>query len=245
MRALLRLAPLLLLAALALPAGASAQAHPSSAVVWSAAGAAAIGGAFLLDAQIRDEVYLEQRGAPSPVAQVSEWLGRTEIALPVIGLTYEVARRRGDERVAQGAAHVAESVVLGSVADLALKSVLGRSRPGEGGDRDEFHPLSFRGVRQSFPSGHTTVAFAVASTVSREAHRPWVTALSYGTASMVGWSRVRRDRHWSSDVVAGAVLGIATPRVLERWRAYRADGGGARPTLALSPLGFTATIPLR
>ena len=39
-----------------------------------------------------------------------------------------------------------------------------------------------------------------------------MTAATYGTAALVGWSRVYEYRHWTSDVVGGALVGIATSR---------------------------------
>jgi membrane-associated phospholipid phosphatase len=45
-----------------------------------------------------------------------------------------------------------------------------------------------------------------------EAHRPWVTALASVAVAYVGAQRVYRDQHWSSDVVASAMLGVDVAR---------------------------------
>lgn len=66
-----------------------------------------------------------------------------------------------------------------------------------------------------------------------------MTAATYGAASLVGWSRVYEDRHWTSDVVGGALLGIATSRwTVRRLHARHAseDGELAADGVAISPL---------
>lgn len=87
---------------------------------------------------------------------------------------------------------------------LPLKLAVGRSRPAKDQGTTGFHP--FNGG-QSFPSGHTTQAFALASVIAEHADRPWVTGLSYGLACLVGLARVEQRQHFMSDVVAGALIG--------------------------------------
>ena len=67
--------------------------------------------------------------------------------------------------------------------------------------------------RTSFPSGHTTVAFAAAASVTSEVQRIWpghtwfVAPVMYGGATLVGLSRMYHNKHWASDVVLGAGIG--------------------------------------
>lgn len=76
----------------------------------------------------------------------------------------------------------------------ALKVTLNQPRP-NGGD-------------YSFPSGHTTAAFAGAAFIERR--YGWQAGFpAYLMASYVGWSRVHADKHYIADVLAGAGLSIA------------------------------------
>lgn len=60
----------------------------------------------------------------------------------------------------------------------------------------------------SFPSGHTTTAFATAAFLSSAfEEKEWIQYVSYGLASLVGLSRLNDNEHWASDVFAGAILG--------------------------------------
>jgi membrane-associated phospholipid phosphatase len=78
----------------------------------------------------------------------------------------------------------------------ALKNIIGKTRPN--GKDDE-----------SFPSGHTSVAFQGAAFI-HERYGLKYAAAAYLGASYVGWRRVATDNHYPIDVVAGAAIGIAS-----------------------------------
>lgn len=64
--------------------------------------------------------------------------------------------------------------------------------------------------RRSFPSGHTVVAFAGATSLRHEFGKvsPWLTVGGYALATLTACDRVRRKRHYWHDVVAGAAIGV-------------------------------------
>ena len=113
--------------------------------------------------------------------------------------------------------HGTEAVLLGSGITGVLKGVLGRARPDMFPDT---RPSDFQFAkgftvanRQSFPSGHTTTAFAAAAAVTSEVNRMWprytwyAGPVLYGGATLVGLSRMYHNRHWASDVALGAGIG--------------------------------------
>lgn len=69
--------------------------------------------------------------------------------------------------------------------------------------------------RNSFPSGHTATSFMMAAMLHEEYgwRSPWFSLGGYAVASATGISRIINDRHWTSDVIAGAVIGIASVRL--------------------------------
>lgn len=66
-------------------------------------------------------------------------------------------------------------------------------------------------THNSFPSGHTAMAFTAATILHKEygvTHSPWWSVAGYTMATVTGISRALNNRHWLSDVVVGAGVGI-------------------------------------
>ena len=129
--------------------------------------------------------------------------------------------------------HGTEAVVLASGVTGVLKGLLGRSRPYVTADtnpRDFKFGNGFSGEdRSSFPSGHTTTAFAAASAVTSEVQRMWprytwyVAPVMYGGATLVGLSRMYHNKHWASDVVLGAGIGTFSGLKVVRYSHQHPD----------------------
>ena len=66
--------------------------------------------------------------------------------------------------------------------------------------------------KNSFPSGHTAIAFASAEFLRREYcdTSPWIGVAGYAMATSTGILRMYNNRHWITDVVTGAGVGIAS-----------------------------------
>jgi membrane-associated phospholipid phosphatase len=61
----------------------------------------------------------------------------------------------------------------------------------------------------SFPSGHTTAAFAAATVFALEyRNKPLIPVMSYVAATLIGISRLTENKHWPTDVLFGAALGF-------------------------------------
>ncbi|MDR1169315.1 MAG: phosphatase PAP2 family protein, partial [Prevotellaceae bacterium] len=71
-------------------------------------------------------------------------------------------------------------------------------------------------ANNSFPSGHTAMAFAAAEFLRMEyGHKSvWFSIGGYTAATMVGVGRILNNRHWLSDVVAGAGIGILSTKIV-------------------------------
>jgi membrane-associated phospholipid phosphatase len=71
----------------------------------------------------------------------------------------------------------------------------------------------------SFPSGHTTAAFATATSLSLSYKKWYVVVPSFAYAGFMGYSRMRLGMHYPSDVLGGMILGIGSG--LLTWRLDR------------------------
>lgn len=123
-----------------------------------------------------------------------------------------------NEKVTHAGLRLLFSVGLAGGAAEGIKFALGRERPLQNTNSLDFDPAHFD---TSFPSGHTTLAFAMATSLSDDIHRTWATVGLYGLATGVAVSRVYQEAHWVSDVVGGAALGIASAKLVSgRWRVF-------------------------
>jgi len=130
-----------------------------------------------------------------------------------------------------------DAVVAIAIAELGitlpLKELVGRARPVDNQGTHSFRPF---GGGQSFPSGHTTVAFALASVVSEHADRVWVSCTAYGIAGLVGLARVEERNHFLSDVVAGGLIGTFVGRVVFDRNQILRGKGSSKLVVAFSPV---------
>lgn len=148
-------------------------------------------------------------------------VGQPGVLLASVAM-YGVGRVAGQPRLTSIGAHATQAIILSGTTTMLLKIVAGRQRPYvEVGANTEFDLGGGRGVgRTSFPSGHTTAAFAFASVVATDLQywRPDVARIAspllYGGAAAVGAARIYDDRHWLSDVVLGAAIGTIVGRMV-------------------------------
>ncbi len=106
---------------------------------------------------------------------------------------------------------LASSIVAAGIITPSLKYAVGRKRPSQSASPRHFSPFS---GGDSFPSGHTTQAFAVASVIAEHYDSPLIKVGSYGVASMVGYARMERKAHWASDILASALIGTFVGRAI-------------------------------
>ncbi|MBF0362996.1 MAG: phosphatase PAP2 family protein [Oligoflexia bacterium] len=90
---------------------------------------------------------------------------------------------------------MAEASLYTALVTLVLKTTVSEARPGNPNDTN------------SFPSGHTSMAFAFASVVGIK-HQWYWGLLAYATAAFISYSRIQSDYHYLHDVIFGATLGL-------------------------------------
>lgn len=114
------------------------------------------------------------------------------LAASTLGL-FATGRLLGDSRLTNTAADLSRSLAVTSIVTWTLKAGIDRARPSGG--------------RYSFPSGHTATAFAIAPVLRQ--HFGWKVGLpAYTLATLTGLGRLEDKRHYPTDVIAGAALGL-------------------------------------
>ena len=130
---------------------------------------------------------------------------------------------------------IAASIIAGGLITPGLKIAFGRERPSTSTSTYRFKPFS---TNASFPSGHATEAFAVATAIAENYPALWVKCLAYGTAGLVGYARVEQNAHFASDVVAGSLIGWSVARGVVHRNDGPADPRKLTWTPYATPTGF-------
>lgn len=199
-------------------------------------GLAVVGTAAVLDRPIQNAVQRNRNRTSDTVTRVFEPLG-AEYSLAVLGGFYLAGAINDDPKaIAVAQDGLAASLFASGLITPVLKLAIGRSRPVQDEGTHRFRPFA---GNASFPSGHTTQAFAVASVVAAHYEPLWIKATAYGVASLVGYARIYHNAHFASDVLAGAAIGslMGTSLVAVNGR-LRGSGVSLMPLAVPKGAGF-------
>lgn len=166
---------------------------------------AVVGTAILVDNPLRDE--MRRQPANNSVMLNIERFG-ADYSIGVIGGFYLAGSLADNETailVAQDS--LSASIIASGMITPAIKVASGRSRPYENAGNNDFQGLGANKLNSSFPSGHTTEAFALASVISAHYEETLIKSSAYTVATLVGIARIYNDAHFASDVLAGAFIG--------------------------------------
>ena len=140
----------------------------------------------------------------------------------IIGGLYLGGRLVKDNRLAGTSLTAAKALIISSVGANIVKQLTHRHRPYQDDIPDHANwdgPFSSYEYN-SFPSGHSTAAFSMATVYALEySSTIWVPVLSYTLAAGTAVSRLYDNKHWASDVVIGSALGFVTGRFM--WKQSR------------------------
>lgn len=157
---------------------------------------------------------------------------------------------------------MAAALITGGFAGLythLIKPLVKAARPAAVLLPNEIHVIGDVLTSNSFPSGHSVTAFALAATLIFFSRRPWLSALiALPFAGLVAVSRIAVGAHWPLDVLAGALggwlLGMAGEALSQRWHHWEERGwriffglamSGLGVGLFFSSLGYPLAIPLQ
>jgi membrane-associated phospholipid phosphatase len=166
---------------------------------------AVVGTAVVIDGPLRDEMR-RQPGNSSFMLNIERF--GAEYSVGLLGGFY-LAGSLADNDTAIMVAQdgLTASIIASGLITPAIKIVTGRSRPYEDAGTYNFQSLGASNHSSSFPSGHTTEAFALASVISAHYDDIWVKSSAYTVAALVGVARSYHGAHFASDVLAGAFIG--------------------------------------
>ena len=173
----------------------------------------ALATASLADGAVNDWVQDRRTPHSDDLARIFRYGGEPEVTFGIGGGILVAGTIAGKPEVQRSGGRVLLSIMAAGLTTVAIKAGTGRYRPDETDNPYIFKPFS---GHDSFPSGHATMAFALATSLSNEIKNGWVSAALYTFVTGTAWSRLNDERHWLSDVLAGATVGITTATIVHR-----------------------------
>lgn len=167
------------------------------------------GGPNAIDRSVRNSLVWSDTSTPAQLSNITGY-----VISPTLAFGLTLAGTLGESPTTAGLIDdlvpIAESMVVTQWVTRAIKVGAARTRPyahftGPIGDEDNL----------SFPSGHTSRAFSLATSAGMIAHlrnykiEPYIWASGMTFAAFTGYLRIGADRHYLSDVLVGASIGVA------------------------------------
>lgn len=193
------------------------------------------GALFFVDEPIQQSA-LKFRNTHPGIANVSKYVTNfgglyeayTLAALGTYGFVFK------NEKIKNTTLLATQAYITAAAVESVTKFISGRTRPSYYAAGTEAEPRflgpfsktptnsSGKKVYSSFPSGHTTVAFAAATVFASEyRNKPIIPIIAYSAATMIGLSRITENKHWTTDVLVGAALGFLTGKeVVNNYHRY-------------------------
>ena len=158
------------------------------------------------DINLLREINLKRNKSLDPTFRfITNTASPVTIATPIV--IYSVGLIKKDSTLKSKGMYIGQTVLVSALITTVLKYAINRDRP--------FITYPYlekvtSGGSPSFPSGHTSEAFATATSLSLAFPKWYVIAPSYVWASAVGYSRMDLGVHFPSDVLAGAITGAGS-----------------------------------
>ena len=177
--------------------------------------------ANILSAQNAEQRFLENLTAHRTIGMTHFMQGvsntTTVVSLAAPAGLFIASAINHDDIMRQKSFYVLETIAAGSGIAIVMKYIVNRPRPST---KDSLIiPASDMGS-PSFPSGHTSMAFATATSLSIAYPKWYVIVPSYLWACTVGFSRMYLGVHYPTDVFAGAIVGAGSAflcREVNKW----------------------------
>ena len=184
----------------------------------------ATSGLFFADADIRDFAQKNQSSTGGRGAAVGNALGNPLYTLPPLGLFYLYGHFNEDPKARRTSLLAVESLAVSGAFTWTLKVTAQRPRPFTGAGPGTWNGPGSKIGDYSFPSGHTTAAFSVATVIAEEyGSNPYVPPIAYGLATLTGLARIYDNKHWASDAFFGGAIGYFVGKTVVRYHSVQSD----------------------
>ena len=171
---------------------------------WEVGGIILVGGAATALLHPEDDnvaAWAQSQPTASTAADIGNAIGNGWTQSGGAIAVWAAGKAAGHDALAHVGSDLIRVQVLTNLLTSTVKVTTNRERP--------------NGGAHAFPSGHTSTTFATAAVI--QSHFGWgAGAAGYAVASYVGWSRIRSNHHWLTDVTFGAAMGVMSGHAVTR-----------------------------
>ncbi len=165
---------------------------------------------------------------PTTAFQSGNLIGQFAFQVSAGAATYAIGKAAGNNKAALVGRDIIRAQILSQTLTQAVKFTVQRQRPDRSNDK-------------SFPSGHSSSAFATATVLQR--HYGWKVGVpAYALGGYVSLARMAWNRHHATDVVMGAAFGIASARTVTMSMGKTQFNVGVRPEKGGASVNFTKIV---
>ncbi|MFA7421274.1 MAG: phosphatase PAP2 family protein [Melioribacteraceae bacterium] len=182
---------------------------------------AATGITILVDNDIRNNFKNNHTRLLDNIADVGHNYGNAAYAITFSSAIYLGGKIFREEKYSTTGRMLLESLFYSGVVTTVIKSVIGRSRPYTEDGPSRFNGFQVKAETTSFPSGHTTVAFAVSSVLAERIDNVYASVFLYSLAASTVFQRIYDDQHWASDALFGALIGYTIGKAVVKYDAEK------------------------
>jgi hypothetical protein len=170
-------------------------------------------GLYSYDQDIQEWSQRQKGTTTDFLDRVSKPFGEGMYFLPAIGLLYLYGKASDDGKAERTSLLAMESVLLSGAFAQVLQHATHRYRPTEG-RYDRWDGPGFSLDHLSFPSGHATAVFSLATVIASEYDNAFVPPIAYTIAGLVSLARIQDNKHWASDVFLASAIGYFTAKAV-------------------------------
>jgi len=190
-------------------------------------------GLYNNDAKIQKWALDHKTTTTNNIGDNVTYLGHGKYTPVLLGGMYLYGHLTDDNKMKSTVLLSVESFILTGVFAQTLKYAGHRHRPYTEDGPHEWDGPKFggNGSAMSFPSGHASSAFAVATVIASEYDNVVVPVLAYSVAAITAMNRVTHNAHWTSDIFVGSAIGYFTGKAV-----VASHRGAKESRLSLAPV---------
>lgn len=162
-------------------------------------------GSFFVDKSFKAYALDHQNNTATNLSNIVKPFGNGYAMFPAVSILALFGYLSDNTKFMDASLTSLESGAVAGIITLGLKSIVGRKRPLATSSNLTFRPFDINNTYASFPSGDATIAWSMITPYAVYYHQP----LLYIVPTLVDLERIYKNEHWTSDVIAGSVIGFS------------------------------------